>query len=417
MNLEEFLSERSDLKKTFQHDEKTSVEYYLECNSKSKENIKFHLHSDDNECLIANDSEFRIISAEVSCSEFKKGVIRNNRFVIPQNTYLLIYPFFDCIQFIEKFNIFICSKLKNANPKLIDFYYFDIKGRFIFEEISEGLYFKSGLPSIGYCTEKDAIIEIKKLPDDFNFVEAIDVCTYVVEDKNRNQGVITNEKNWLIKPNYEEILFSKINNSFICYNENEISSFDRNTNCFIGNIKNYQITAKSQTQLKIFDENSNKYGIINFNNEILCEPIYDFVEFSPFINRHVVFNGIYEFKNVDMKAYDFEDFNWESLAKLKIGKWGVVNNKNEIIIPAEFDYIVEVSHNYYAVNKFGDYFKAYYDNHNDEFAEEKLVKGGQWFLYDRDGNYMKETNKKEIEDIINNNKAFYKINENKISIY
>lgn len=110
-------------------------------------------------------------------------------------------------------------------------------------------------------------------------------------------------------------------------------------------------------------EYTGQWGIVDQVGKVLIEATYDYIDFFGLSKNYKVFRGVISFS---------EDNNsFKTL--LKGAKCGVITPKNEILIPIMYDWINEIAENLWAVNLGGTVF------YNDEYQEDYwTVKGGKW---------------------------------------
>ncbi len=110
-----------------------------------------------------------------------------------------------------------------------------------------------------------------------------------------------------------------------------------------------------------------KWGIIDIGGEEIIKPSYDYIDFLRDFNYYKIGLG-------QIKFECSSEGKWIA----KGGKWGIIDDKNETIIPAKFDWVEEIEKDLFAVNMDGT---VYF---NDEPQENYwTVKGGKWGVLKR----------------------------------
>lgn len=109
-------------------------------------------------------------------------------------------------------------------------------------------------------------------------------------------------------------------------------------------------------------EYKGKWGIINLSGEMLIEPKYDYIDFFGLTDCYKAVIGSLNF------VYGQ---NGELL--MKGTKSGVIDSEGVVVIPAKYEWVDEIAPNLWAVNNGGIVF------YNDEYQEEYwTVQGGKW---------------------------------------
>lgn len=113
-----------------------------------------------------------------------------------------------------------------------------------------------------------------------------------------------------------------------------------------------------------------KWGIMDHENNILIPARYDFIDFFRSESRFKMAIG-------DLNVqYDDDTMRYEASG----AKWGVIDSKEQPIIPAAYDWIEEVEDNVYAVNS------GCRLVYNDDFQEDYwFAEGGKWGFLGADG--------------------------------
>ena len=199
--------------------------------------------------------------------------------------------------------------------------------------------------------------------------------TYIAsiqEDYKLKFGLIDNQGNWIIEPQFENLVKLNIKDYY--------KFIENNLRGIIDSKGNVIVEAKFDS-LELLNDNfwvliDNKHGLINDEEEYLIEIKYDslnFVESSKTYNIGI--NGKYGIVNSDFKIYiepiydSLSDFDAEGqiIANLN-GKYGVVNSKGEYIIDFRFDYIGFFDTEGFAIAKENDLFGI-------------IGRNGEWILY------------------------------------
>jgi hypothetical protein len=109
-------------------------------------------------------------------------------------------------------------------------------------------------------------------------------------------------------------------------------------------------------------EYKGKWGIIDLSGELLIEPKYDYIDFFELTDCYKAVIGVIYFDN-----------NQNGQILLKGGKSGVIDSEGKIVIPLRYDWVEEIAPNLWAVNNGGVVF------YNEEYQEEYwTVQGGKW---------------------------------------
>ena len=107
---------------------------------------------------------------------------------------------------------------------------------------------------------------------------------------------------------------------------------------------------------------SGNWGIIDEKGDVVIKPQYAFIDFFRSCKYYKVAEGKLEF-----------DFNGDDKWIAKGVNWGIIGKGNTILIPLKYDWIEEISENTFAVNIGGTIF--YNDNYQEDYW---TVKGGRW---------------------------------------
>lgn len=129
--------------------------------------------------------------------------------------------------------------------------------------------------------------------------------------KGRFGGLIDTNGNYVVKPKYSDIKIGEngyFNASYYVFNKN---SSTQRLSYFIDTSDNLYIDINHKNPDASKPETLGKIGLLNGTKQIISEPIYDDA-IAPYSNTIKVKKGLY---------------------------WGVVNNKNEILLPIEFQKI------------------------------------------------------------------------------
>lgn len=109
-------------------------------------------------------------------------------------------------------------------------------------------------------------------------------------------------------------------------------------------------------------EYTGKWGIVDQAGRVLIDATYDYIDFFGLSKNYKVFRGAISFS---------EDDSFKTL--LKGARCGVITPQDEVLVPIEYDWVNEIAENLWAVNLGGAVF------YNDEYQEDYwTVKGGKW---------------------------------------
>jgi hypothetical protein len=389
-----------EIRESFKPEEQSLYQF----NELHKLKTHYFINSDDNDGMAL--TEYRIISMmPFEKSKLKKGVVALSQMGKHRQ---IIYPFFYHISFRKTFNIFVCSMEVHPfpNPRY-DIYYFDTNGRLINQEKNLKTH-RRALPPVGFINYPTQIVAIKPLPEKFTLSKVIDLYTYLIaaHGEARLYGIIDNEGKWIIKPNYSELIYQKGKKFAFVKKDYQYYGLEIST----GKLSTFPFDFEQFFKIETYNSESlrvsvrigekSKYGIIDYNNNVLCPIEQGFVEFSNSTNRTIVYNRYPGYPDrVKIELSDFMkieryDFAYKAL-NVKIG---VVDQLNNEVIPIEQDYIKEISIGHYIVNKGCDIISATY--HDDELQDERIVRGGQWYLYDEDGNEKKKITHEKAKELV-----------------
>jgi len=116
-------------------------------------------------------------------------------------------------------------------------------------------------------------------------------------------------------------------------------------------------------------EYSGKWGVINEQGGVLIPPDYDYIDFFGLTPTYKVFVG--------KMTLSLDNFHTVALSETKCG---VVDLNNKVIIPVIYEWIVEISENLWAVNKGG---QVFFDNAYQ--VDHWSVRNGRWGVVNEHG--------------------------------
>ncbi|MEJ5104229.1 MULTISPECIES: WG repeat-containing protein [Chryseobacterium] len=375
-----------------------------------------------------NDQEFEVgkMSSEGYDSRFRSIYLTDTKAIYPwkyktcygicseENNNILIMPYFDSIQFYSLFNVFVCRNSfqdpVNSESLLGQVYYFDAKGRFIRQEKERYL---NLFPHVAVIDNE--VKEIKL--DGFNVGEVYRYDLFVVYIKGSGEAVKTqtvdNHGNFILDKAYLDVVVCPAEETIFAIDENEIICFDTK-----GDKKRTypgfnHIDEIGENCLRVYNKSTDEVGfsLINFDGEQLLKQVYDFVEKCSMSQKYKFFQGSW----YHFTGYEKEDPEIEIVqAKLDEirsdilvysfhpnGKWGIINENEEILIPCVYDWIEEISENVFLLNEGGRLLRCSRctDEWDGDTVDELIVYGGKWFTYSLLGMNLEPT---EIEYDSNN---------------
>ncbi|MBQ7256768.1 MAG: WG repeat-containing protein [Abditibacteriota bacterium] len=158
----------------------------------------------------------------------------------------------------------------------------------------------------------------------------------------KNNNIVFLNKKKKVKYNQ----YSIIKNMIIVKNEN-YDIYDYYGNKIVSDIVRYDYILKDK--LLIFENNANKYGIINSNTDILFEPVYDKIfKESCSIGVYIIINDstliyYYSKKNIIFKPKEnlinCYCYNDKLYVSNKDNKLQLIDTTNNIIIEGDFDFL------------------------------------------------------------------------------
>ncbi len=162
--------------------------------------------------------------------------------------------------------------------------------------------------------------------------------------------------------------------------------------------------------VKTAGDNKSKWGLINKQGQEILPAIYGYIDVPIHTTLFKVFNGVFEWDEFDTETEElFYDFIWnpESWngdryeATLEHGLWGLVNEKNETVIPIQYNALEFYSDSIITVNENGSRIIKWHDG--DEKRTNWSVVGGNWKAMSLDGRIIFEMNSEDQQfDFYNN---------------
>jgi hypothetical protein len=152
---------------------------------------------------------------------------------------------------------------------------------------------------------------------------------------------------------------------------------------------------------KMIDGKS-KWGLFNQQGELILPIVYDFIDVPLHDRLFKVFKGIFEWEEFDeATAALFDDLicdpkSWNGdyhEATLMSGCWGLVNEKNEEVIPIKYNSLHFYSDSLLIVNENGSRIIKWYDG--DEKQSKWSIVGGTCRLVNLQGETMLEMDSEE----------------------
>ena len=175
----------------------------------------------------------------------------------------------------------------------------------------------------------------------------------IVIDKNNNYNIVDSSGNKKLRENYTYIEYFN-NNYFIVTKDNKTGIIDGNGNIKV-NLEYDAIQAIDDTNaLQAIKTDNNRIDIIDSNMKI-----YEGIIDANVLKKD---NYIKVFSETDMKYFDFSgnEITYKSLfpnnslyASQNNGKWGLVNENGQIVVPYEYDMVTEQNSGVAGVKKDG----------------------------------------------------------------
>ena len=175
----------------------------------------------------------------------------------------------------------------------------------------------------------------------------------IVIDKNNNYNIVDSSGNKKLRENYTYIEYFN-NNYFIVTKDNKTGIIDGNGNIKV-NLEYDAIQAIDDTNaLQAIKTDNNRTDIIDSNMKI-----YEGIIDANVLKKD---NYIKVFSETDMKYFDFSgnEITYKSLfpnnslyASQNNGKWGLVNENGQIVVPYEYDMVTEQNSGVAGVKKDG----------------------------------------------------------------
>lgn len=357
-----------------------------------------------------NDQEFEVskMFSEGSDSRFRSIYLTDTKAVYPwkymrcygicseENNNILIMPYFDSIRFYSLFNVFVCRKSFNdyiASESLPDWvYYFDTKGRFIKQEKDSYL---NLFPNVAVIDNE--IKEIKL--DNINVGEVYRynlLVAYITDSDNTvRKQVVDNNGNFILDKAYLDVVVRPAEETIFAIDQNEIICFDTK-----GNKKRTypgfnRINEVGESGIRVGYESIDEAGfiLINFDGEQPLKQTYDFIEKCSMSQKYKFFQGSwYHFTGYEKEDPEIEIVQ-AKLDKIRSGisvyhfhpngKWGIINENEEILIPCVYDWVEEISENVFLLNEGGRLLRCSrcIDEWDGDSVDELIIHGGRWFTY------------------------------------
>ncbi|WP_160139852.1 WG repeat-containing protein [Chryseobacterium sp. c4a] len=358
-----------------------------------------------------NDQEFEVgkWSSEGYDSRFRRIYLTDTKSIYPwkyktcygicseENSNILIFPYFDSIWFYSLFNVFVCKNsfkdTVNSESLLGQVYYFDTKGRFIRQEKES--YFNL-FPNVAVIDNE--IKEIKL--DNINVCEVYRYNLFVASitdpDNRARKQVVDNNGNFILDKAYLDVVVRPAEETIFAVDKNEIICFDTKGN----KKKTYtgfnRIDEVGESCIRVGYESIDEeagFILINFDGEQPLKQTYDFIEKCSMSQNYKFFQGDwYNLAGAEKEDPEIEIVQ-AKLDKIRSdimvysfhpnGKWGIINENEEILIPCIYDWIEELSENIFLLNEGGRLLRCSrcIDEWDGDSVDELIVHGGRWFTY------------------------------------
>jgi hypothetical protein len=150
---------------------------------------------------------------------------------------------------------------------------------------------------------------------------------------------------------------------------------------------------------------------MDFNGDIILEPIYANIYFTHDPNRIIVCTGTQSYIHLhylEERAIG----KFDCITGLDLGMVGLIDHKKNVIIPIEYSYIAEVSLGHYVANLGCEIFdcETHTDKEDDPYKDSTTtIRGGVWFLFDNDGVKKTELNPATAHSLLQAFKQFNKV--------
>ena len=348
------------------------------------------------------------------------GVILNNKTI-------LIEPVFESVRYYTRHHVF-CGMIadpksrnaKNQDIRQISYYkyYFDLKGRLIGEDY--GLYWYNDLPKFGvnyHLPAKEQIVEIDT--DAFETriypVFSSSYYSFTVNKGNRSVGYgLVNEKNqFVLSDTFRKMILFEQDQRMIGEKEGGVFLYNLNSRQLIRELnysgfRNDNDYSKDRilpdfvaVYNKDEENGSFKFGVINPFGEEIIPIVYRYIDkiknfdYLRIIDNEnslgksywededeYLDNGHDEFRDFDHKAQEwfdtYGDDPWTShnyITSTYIGNhWGIINYKNEVIIPPTYGWLEFLDSEILKVNMGGGVIEYY----NWDKKEDRHILGGKF---------------------------------------
>lgn len=318
---------------------------------------------------------------------------------------MLIYPFFDSINFYPELNIFACIRNMDHAPNVTysmfaprEIYYFDVKGRHLISEIANTNRF---MPSISFDLEKQEIISLKPLAEGITFRRGVTPYIFIGE-QDYHYGLYDNKGNQILAPEYRKMRIEPPNEYTILQQNNAVLRFQLSTKK-TEILPYHKIVDSREFDIRVnYTKHRDSWGVIDINGNELVPATYDFVEYCNIPNRYRIFTGDFTFDYGNEYEELLEPvFNCyagiEIHGKLNDGKWGICDDKGNTVIPSIYDWVEDVLGNYFIVNLGG---QALFTKDESREHFSPYIKGGLWGIADKDGNILDQPTHENLVELV-----------------
>ena len=130
---------------------------------------------------------------------------------------------------------------------------------------------------------------------------------------------------------------------------------------------------------------------------------FDYLDYNYSDNRFKVFSGKYEWVWDNTSDDIFEAYicpqSWKGddfHGTLCNGKWGIIDAQSNLILDYKYDWIEELSEEFYLLNVGGKLYSYY---NGDDKRDELAIVGGQWNMSDKNGKILSKNFVSNVEEL------------------